>query len=418
MKGGCVAEMTVAVSPEEFDAAIGKVYAKNRSQMAIPGFRKGKAPRSIVEKLYGASVFHNDALEMLLPDVAICAEEKSGLRFIDTPRLKAINTKDSDGGADFTLSVSYFPEVALGQYKGLTAPMPEVEIPSSMVDAEVETIRVRNARIEKTDCPVKDGDIVLVDIEGLIDGEPFEGSHADNFELTVGSGRLIPGFEEKLLGMATGQERVIDLVFPEDYKEELAGKPVVFKVRLREAKEKILPDLDDEFAKDVSEFDTLDEYRDAIKDRLQKAQQEEAEAAFVNALLDQVMDSTDVELPGVLVEEQMDGAVNNILRQVSAHGMNLDDYLNATNLTPEQLRENTRADSERQTKAILVLGKIAELECIEVSEEDIEDEYAKTAGIHGMEIEKLKESLSKERVSLEIQLRRATKIVLDSAQTQ
>ena len=414
-KAGCTVEMVVEVGPEEFDAVIGKAFLKNRSKIAVPGFRKGKAPRKIVEKIYGDSIFHNDAFEMLLPDVFKYAEEESGLRLLGRPMLSDLDIKEGNAGVDITLTASYYPEVKIGEYRGLSAVMPDVVVNDKEIDAEVEVIRARNARIEKADRPAANGDIAVIDFEGIVDGEPFEGGKGENFELTLGSGRLIPGFEELVEGMAAGDEKDIDLVFPDDYKEPFAGKPVVFKVKVNDVKEKILPDLDDEFAKDVSEFDTLDEYRASLGNKLQEARRAEADAVFENALLEQIIGAMDAELPMQMLEEQMDDAANSIIHQIKAFGMDPGEYMKMMNLTPEQMRENTRPESERQVKMRLALEKIAKLEGIEASEEEIKSEYNRAALNMGADVGELMKSVPEDKVSLQIKLRHATKLVIDSA---
>ena len=407
-------QIIVEVSPEEFESAVGKAFIKNRKSISVPGFRKGKAPRKIVERMYGDSVFHPDALDILMPEVAEFTTKETDIKAVGYPQVTDVDIKEDKSGVEITMVQAVYPEVTLGDYKGLAAVKPSVDIPDSAIDAEVAGVQMRNARIEKADRPAINGDVVVIDFDGYVDGEQFDGGKSEGYELELGSNAFIPGFEDKLLGMSAGEERDIDLVFPEQYAENLAGKPVVFKVKLHEIKEKQLPELDDEFAKDVSEFDTLKEYKADIKDRLSNARQAEVDAAFENALLDKVVENMDVEVPDVMVEEQMDMSMNNFANQVSQMGMDPANYLKMMNVTPEMFRENMRVSSEKQVKVMLALEKIAELEGIEVSDEDIEKEYAEASERFGMEVEKIKESVPQDRVVSDIKTRMAVKIVTDS----
>ena len=409
------ADIIVEVNAEMFEAAIAKSFIKNRNSVAVPGFRKGKAPRKIIERMYGASIFHPDALDFLAPDVIDFVKAESELKIVGFPRISDVDIKENNSGVDLTVTVSVYPEVKLAEYKGLSAVKIDAAIPESAIDAEIAGVRLRNARIEKVDRPAISGDITVIDFEGFIDGVPFDGGKGENYELELGSGSFIPGFEDKVAGMTVGEERDIDLVFPEQYAENLAGKPVVFKVKLNELKEKQLPELDDEFAKDVSEFDTLEEYKADIRGRLQKEKTEESDTAFENALIIKITESMEAAIPEDMIEEQMDIAANNFARQVSAYGMEPAKYLQMMNMTPELFRENLRINSEKQVKATLALEKIAELEGIELSEEDIENEYKELSERFGIEPDKLKEQVDKEKVTQELKTRRAAKIVTDHA---
>lgn len=410
-----LAEIVIAVGPEEFETALGNAYIKNRSRISVPGFRKGKAPRKTIERMYGSSVFHTDALDALIPEVMEYFKTNVDYKIYGKPQVTDADIKDDSSGVDFTITVSLYPDVTIGEYKGLSADKPDVEIPESDVDHEVDEIRRRNARIEKVDRSASDGDIVVIDFNGFIDGEAFDGGAEKDFELTLGSNSLIPGFEEGIIGMTAGEERDLKLVFPDDYKESLAGMPVVFKVLLSEVKERILPELDDEFAMDVSEFDTIEEYKSDIRERLLKAKQSDADDAFEGALMDEISDTLEADIPDEMIEAQMDIAVNSFARQISAYGMDPVEYMKMMNVTPGEFREQTRANSERRVKTMLALEKIADLEGIEANEEDIEQEYIKAAGNMNMEIDKIKESVPIEKVAEDIRLRLASKLVVDSA---
>ena len=410
-----MADIFVEVGAEELEKALMNAYFKSRGKIAVPGFRKGKAPRKTIERMYGSSVFHSDALDLLAPQAIDLIAAETDLRIVGFPRVTDVDFKDENAGLDITVSVAVYPEVTVGEYKGLSAVKTQPEAADSEIDSEIAGMRLRNARIEKAERPAVNGDIAVIDFEGFLEGEPFEGGKDENYELELGSNSFIHGFEEKLQGMSAGEEREIDLVFPDNYAEHLAGKPVVFKVKLNEVKEKILPDLDDEFAKDVSEFDTLDEYKADIRARLVAARQEEADVAFENALMDKLIEPLDFDIPDVMVEEQMEIAMNNFAAQVSAHGMDPSTYLRIMNISPEDFRENSRVTSERQVRIMLALEKIAELEGIEVSGEDIEKEYESGAEQYKMEIDKLKESVSEEVITRDVKIRRAAQLVTDSA---
>ena len=410
-----IVQLIVEVSGEEFDSAINDAFKKNKNSISVPGFRKGKAPRKIIERMYGATVFHSDALDIIMPAVLSFVASESERRLIGYPDVSDFDVKEGGGGVDITINLAEYPEVKLGEYKGLSAVKAPVEVPDSTIDSEIAGIRLRNARFEIADRPAINGDVAVIDYEGFVDGETFEGGSNDNYELELGSNSFIPGFEEKLQGMKVDEERDIDLVFPDNYTEELAGKAVIFKVRLKELREKILPDLDDEFAKDVSEFDTMEEYREDIRKKFLNARQEDADAQFENALMGKVIEAMEAEIPDVMVEEQLENAMNNFAQQISTYGIDPASYLQMTNTTPEDFRESMRASSENQVKMMLALEKIAELEGIAVSEEEIENEYKEAAERYGVEVEKLKESLGEEAITRDIKFRRAAKIVTDSA---
>ena len=408
------AVVTIEINSDEFESAIIKAFNKNRNRISVPGFRKGKVPWTMVKKLYGAATFHAEALELIYPEALKFVVAETGQDLVGHPELTDVDMKD-DGSVDVTINVIFYPDVKLGGYKGLSVAKNVVEVPEDEIDAEVEGMRERNARIEKADRPAAKGDIAIIDYQGFVDGEPFMGGQSDNFEIAIGSGKLIPGFEDSLIGMEVGEERDINLTFPDDYHEHLAGAPVLFKVKLNELREKILPELDDEFAVDVSEFDTLDEYRADIGKRLGKAKQDAADEAYENDLIDMVVGSMEAEVPEFMIAEQNEIAFSRVKRQISAYGMDPDEYFKTSGITPEEFKDSTRADSEHQVRIWLALEKIAELEGIEASPEDIENEYVKIAASAGIDIEKLKETVSQEKMTEELKLRYAKKFLVDNA---
>jgi len=410
-----IVEFIVEVNSEEFGAAMGTAVRKIKGKVSVPGFRKGKAPRAMIERMYGASIFHNDALDILLPDVFTFLVEQPNVKMIDVPKVTDIDIKEGDGGADITLEAPFWPEVAVGEYKGISAPKRIVEVSDIEIEQEIESIRLRNARYETVGRPAASGDITVIDYMGFIDGEKFEGGAANGHELELGSGAFIPGFEEKLEGMSAGDSRDIDLVFPENYAEQLAGKPVVFKVNMVEVRERQLPELDDEFAKDVSEFDTFGEFRADIKSKQEARRQTAADDAFEDALMDKIVDNIEIDLPDFMIEQQMDIQMRNFARQVQSYGMEPASYLKMMNTTPDVFRERMRGQSEKQVKIMLALQKIAELEGVEVSEEEIDSEYAGIVAQTGRDLEEIKKSADEDRITTDIKMRKAARVIIDSA---
>ena len=408
-------ELVIEVEPAELEAAVNKAFHKNKNRIAVPGFRKGKAPRKIIEKMYGPEIFLSDALDDILPDVLRFGVKETELEIVGYPKVSDVDLKDDKTSVVFTLIASLYPEVKIGKYKGLSAPKPPVEVRDSEIDSEIESVRKRNARIEKADRPAENGDITIINFEGFVDGVAFEGGKGENYELELGSGQFIPGFEDKMIGMEVGQEKDLDLVFPEKYKEDLAGKPVVFKVRLNEVKEKILPDLDDEFAKDVSEFDTLDEYKTDIKEKLLKTRQDDVDETFENILIELISESLEADIPEAMIEEQLENSINTLTRQISAYGMQPAQYMQMMGVTPDEFKEKMRGNSVKQVRATLALQKIAELEKIEISDTEIDEEYNEAAKRYGMELEKFKETIRPIDIIRDLKLRKAAKFLVENA---
>ena len=408
-------ELTVEVEPEELEAEVNKAFLKNRKRIGVPGFRKGKAPRKVIERMYGAEIFLSDALETIMPDVLRFVMEDKELDIVGYPKVSDVDVKENNTVAEVVLIAALYPEVSIGKYKGLSAPKPTVEVPEGEIEKEIESVRARNARIEKVDRLAENGDVTIIDFEGFVDNVAFEGGKGENYELTLGSGQFIPGFEDKVIGMAVGEERDLDLVFPENYKADLAGKPVIFKVKLNELKEKILPELDDEFAKDVSEFDTLDEYKADIKGKILEERQKDVDETFENILMEQLADSLEADVPEAMIEEQHENAMNTLSRQISAYGMQPAQYMQMLGLTPDEFKEKTRESSEKQVRAALALQKVAELEGIEISDDEVEEEYKTAAGRYNMEADKFKENVPREDIIRDLKIRNAAKIVVDNA---
>ena len=408
-------EVLVEVSREEYDLAAGKIFMKVRKSMPVPGFRNGKAPRRVVERIYGATVFLSDALELLYPDILKTISDEDDYKIVDQPVIADVDFKEEGGGLSVTVAFTAYPEVELGEYKGISATKVSSEVPESEIDAEIAEIRLRNARFEGVDRPAEDGDTAVIDFEGFLDGEPFDGGKGDGFELELGSGLFIPGFEEKVVGMTAGETRDIDLVFPDEYEPGLAGKAVVFKVSLIEVREKQMPDLDDEFAKDVSEFDTLSEYKADIRAKLEEERRKEADEAFEGALMDKIIDNMDADVPEMMIEKRMDAAMKSFAQRVAALDMDPMQYLQMMGTTPEAFRESSRSSSIRQARIALALDKIAELEGIEISDEEIEGEYAAAAERLGKEAGELRDNVDRDDLAHDLKLRAALKLVMDNA---
>jgi trigger factor len=408
------AELTVLVTPEEFDKALNESYRKNKGSISVPGFRKGKAPRKLIENMYGASVFYDDALDIILPSVCGHGVEESALRTVGYPQIQDVSFGD-DKSVTVKYSVELYPEVTVGEYKGIGAVRPDAVVEESAVDSEIASVRLRNARIQTTERPAINGDTVTLDFEGFVDGVAFEGGKGENYELELGSNTFIPGFEAKLQGMTTGEERDLDLVFPEDYKADLAGKPVVFKVKVREIKEKILPELDDEFAKDVSEFDTLGEYRNSIRENLTKAKQAESDKAFEDAVLTKLADTVENDVPEAMIRDFLDNQVGNMRQQLASYGMQLEQYLNMMGTTEEGFRETMRPNAVRQIKTTLALEKIAELEKFAPSDEEVEKYFADMAERYGVDAETVRQSVPKDTAERELGIQAASKLVVENA---
>ena len=408
------AELAVVVTPEEFDKALEESYKKNRANISVPGFRKGKAPRKLIENMYGANVFYDDALDMILPTLCSHGVSESDLRVVGYPQIL-----DIDFGEDKSVTVKYsvelYPEVTVGEYKGIKAEKPEAVIEESAVDSELASVQLRNARIQTAERPAINGDTVTIDFEGFIDGVAFEGGKGENYELELGSNTFIPGFEEKLNGMQTGEERDLDLVFPDEYKEDLAGKPVVFKVKLKEVKEKILPELDDEFAKDVSEYDTLEEYKNSIRENLKTAKEAEAQKAFEDAVLTALSDTVENEVPEAMITEFLDNQVQSMRQQLMSYGMQLEQYMNMMGTNEEGFRQSMRPNALRQVKTTLALEKIAELEKFEPSDEEVEKQYTDMAEQYQVELERVKQSVPKDTVVRDLGIQAASKFVIENA---
>ena len=410
------AKVVLEVEKDQFQAALDKAYRKVKNDIYIPGFRKGKAPRKIVEGMYGASVFYEDAINLIFPDIWAKATEEQELNVVGSPSIADLNVEDS-GNLVLTVETGLYPEVTLGQYKGIEAEKAPVEVTEEEIDAEVKKLADRNSTVETVDRPAELGDTTVIDFTGYIDGEPFEGGDGDNHSLKLGSGTFIPGFEEQLVGVSAGEEKDVNVTFPEDYgAEELAGKPAVFKVKVKEVKATNTPELDDEFAKDVSETaDTLADLRKELKEKKEKEKAEEADSAFKNAVMQTAIDNMTAVIPDGMVEEQLDNIMQQYAMSMQQSGFSLEQYAQMMGTTVQGIRESQRASALSQIKNTLLLEKVAEVEGIEITDEQVEEAYKQMAEQYEMEIEKVKEYVPAEEIVRDQKFQKAMEVITDSA---
>ena len=407
--------VNVEVEQEVFEAGIQKAYLKNRKYIAVPGFRKGKAPRKMIENLYGAQVFHSDAVEEIFPDVFQTAVLDQGWKTVGQPSVTDMNVRE-DKTLELTIETELYPEVELGQYKGVEAPKVAVAVTDEQVEAELDRKANEVARVVTVDRPAKDGDTVVIDYKGLKDGVAFDGGTAEGYELRLGSHTFIPGFEEQLIGAAKGDEKDLDITFPEDYHaKELAGAPVVFQVKVHEVKETQVPAKDDELAKDVSEFDTLDELRADLRKNLEKQQQEAADRAFESALLEKVAEAAKLELPAAMVEDEVNTELQNFDYQLRSQGMSLEQYSKMLGGDLSGFKNSIRPSAEKQVRLRVVLNAIAEAEKLEATEEDLNAEYQKLAEQYGMDVEKIKAAVPAEDIATDLKVRKARDLIVAEA---
>ena len=409
------AKVVVEIDKAEFEQALNKAYAKCRKDIMLPGFRKGKAPRKMVESMYGATVFYEDAVNEIFPDIYTKAIVEQELKAVGSPSVSNMDTPD-EGGVVLTIETELYPEVTLGQYKGLEVPKHEVKVEESEVDAEVNRMAERNARIETVDRAAANGDTVVIDFEGFVDDKPFQGGKAEDYSLTLGSGSFIPGFEDALVGAVAGEERDVNVTFPEDYSaKELAGKPAVFKCEVHEVKESIKPELDDEFAKDVSEFDTLDALKDDIRTRFTKSRTEQNDRAFESAAVQMAAANMTCSIPACMIDEQVDHQIEQFAYQLQSQGMKMEDYVKMVGGDLSSLRASMRPMAEQTVRSDILLSEIAHAENLEVTDEEVEEELKKLAEQYQMELDKVKAAVDTAAVKSDLMGRKAAKLITDSA---
>ena len=408
--------LTVEVSAEDFESAVVKAYQKMRKDIRIPGFRPGKAPRKVVEGMYGAEVFYDEAVNIALPDAYGAAVDAEKLNVVGYPEVELVEAPKAGSGFVFKATVPVYPEVKLGQYKGLKAPKAEVKVGAADVNARLAELADRNTRLVSTDKAVENGDIAVIDYEGFDNGVAFQGGKGENHSLEIGSGTFVPGFEEQLIGMKAGEEKDIDITFPEDYHKDLAGKKVVFHVKVNEVKVKDVPALDDEFAKDVSEFDTLKEFKADLKKKITAEREEAANRAFEDRLMTQVGEGIEADVPEAMVEAQVDRFLENFKQQLASQGIPYDQYLQMTGTEESKLKDDAREPAEKQVRLDLAVAAIIEAEKLEASAEEIEEEYKKFSERYGMDVDTVKKYLPEDQIKAQILNEKAIAVVRDSAE--
>ena len=405
--------LTIETSAEEFEAAVNKAYLKMRGKINVPGFRVGKAPRKIIEKMYGAEVFYEEAVNILLPDAYEDAVKEKELNVVGYPEVELEScTKD---GVVFKCTVAVYPEVKLGQYKGLEAPKAEVKVTAADVTARLKEMADRNSRLVSVERAVKKGDTADIDFEGFDNGVPFDGGKGENFDLEIGSGSFVPGFEDQLIGMKAGEEKDIDITFPENYTPELAGKPVVFHVKVNEVKVKEVPAMDDEFAKDVSEFDTLKDLKADIKKKLTTERTEAAQRAFEDVLMAKVAESIEAEIPTEMVELQAAQMTEGFKQQLASQGIPFDQYLKMTNTTEDDFKKQAHDPALQQVRMDLAVAALVKAENLEATAQEIEDELKTVADKYGMDLDTIKKYLPEADVREQVLRSKAIKAVADAA---
>ena len=417
-----MAKLTIEVSAAEFEKALEDAFLKNKNKISVPGFRKGKVPRQMVEKMYGPEIFYEDAANALIPDAYSKALDECEEDIVSSPEIDVTQIEKGKSFI-FTATVALKPEVKLGKYKGVKVETTEVTVTDEEVDAKIEKERENNARtIEVTDRPVKDGDMTVLDFEGFVDGVAFDGGKGENYPLTIGSGAFIPGFEEQLVGAEIGKEVEVNVTFPEDYQaEELKGKAAVFKCTIKEIKEKELPALDDEFASEVSEFDTLEEYRKDVKETLTIEKEKAAREAKEAAVIDAIIADSDMDIPEAMVTTQQKQMIDEFAQRIQMQGLTMEQYLQFTGASLDKMMEQVRPQAETRIKSRLVLEAVAAKEGIEATEEDYEEEIKTMAEVYQMEPDKIKEMLPEKSVKgikEDIAVKKAAEFVVNNAKAK
>ncbi len=412
-----VVSFEFTVSADEFEKGVEKAYRKNVGKINIQGFRKGKAPRKIIERYYGAEIFYEDAVNIVLPDAYDNAVKENNIFPVDQPEIDIKGEIEKGKDITFTAKVTVKPEFELGEYKGVKAQKVTSRVLKKDIEAELEKKREMNSRmVPVEDRPVEKDDVANIDFEGFCNGVPFDGGKGEGFDLTIGSGQFIPGFEEQLIGKNIGDEVDVNVTFPEEYHaEELKGKPALFKVKINSIKVKELPELDDEFAKDVSEFDTLEDLKKDIKENLSKAGKENAAHKTEENVINAVCDATEIDIPDAMINSQIDKMLRDFDMNMRYQGLNLEQYLKYTGMTVDKMREQFKDDAAKNVKTSLVLEKICEAEGIDASEDEINKEYESMAESNGMKIDDIKKYVSEDDVKETIKARNTIKFLVDNA---
>jgi len=415
-KENSVIELVIEVSAAEFEAAINKVYNKQKKNISVPGFRKGKVPRKMVEAMYGAEVFYEDAVEEAYPAAYAAALEQEGVEPVAYPKLEIMEIGKE--GFTFKAEVTVKPEVKVSKYMGLTAAKAAVKVTEKDIDGEMKPFIDRAARLVSVTRKAKKGDTAVIDFEGFKDGVPFEGGKGEMFSLELGSGSFVPGFEEQVIGMKADQEKDIDITFPEDYTPDLAGAAVVFKVKVHEVKERQLPELDDEFAKDVSEFETLAELRKDLGDKLTERLEAQAQRDFEEAVLAQLVANMECQVPDAMVDFRADKMVEDYARNIESQGIKFEDYLGMVGMKVEDMRNQAKESAVMQIQGELALEAVAAAEGLEVTDEEISAEIESVAAEYKMDADRVRELVPMDQLKSDLALRKARKLVIDNAKAK
>lgn len=413
-KNGNQATVVVEIDKELMESGVNKAYMKARKSIMIPGFRKGKAPRKMIESMYGAHVFYEDGLEEIFPQIYDFAIASQDFKAIGRPTLKDMQIGD-DNIVTLTLTTEVYPEVTLGQYKGLEVEKAEAEVSDAQVQAELDRMAENVASTETVERPAQMGDTVNIDFEGFDNGVPFDGGKGENHDLKLGSGSFVPGFEDQLVGMSAGEEKDIDITFPKDYHKDLAGKAVVFHVKVNKVTVTIVPEQDDEFAKDVSSFETLEELKADIRAKAIEEQEKQIQSAFETAAVEKAAENTTVDMPEALVERELDSQMDRFAYQLQMSGYSMEQYAKMMGGDVNTMRKAFRPTAEKQAKISVTLEKIVEVEGITVSDEEIAAEIDSLAAQYQMEASKVQELVPADELTESLKTRKATKIIVDSA---
>lgn len=414
-----MAKLTIEVTAEEFNEAINKAYQKSKGKISLPGFRKGKAPRAMIEKMYGAGIFYEDAANIIIPDAYEAAAKESELEIVAQPEIDVVQIEKGKPFI-FTATVAVKPEVTLGEYKGIEIEKKEVEVTDEELNAEIDRVRESNSRmITIDDRATQDGDTVIIDFDGYVDGEQFDGGYAEDYSLVLGSGTFIEGFEDQLIGKNIGDDVEVNVTFPEQYQaEELQGKPAVFKVKVKEIKMKELPELDDDFAQDVSDFDTLEEYKEDTKKKLLSSKEESAKREKEEAVIDKIIEGATMDVPKQMVDAQTRQMTQEFAQRLQSQGLSLEQYMQFTGMNPQKMMEELEPQALKRIQSRLVLEAVVAAENIVASDEDVEKELENMAGMYQMEIDKLKELVGEEekkQIASDIAVQKAAEFVVEAA---
>ncbi len=414
-----MAKLTIEVEAEKFEKALNDAYKKSRNKIAMPGFRKGKAPRSVIEKMYGTGVFYEDAANILIPEAYEEAAKESGLEIVAQPEIDVPQIEKGKAFI-FTATVAVKPEVTLGEYKGIEVEKKTVEVTEEEITAEIDRVRENNSRmITIDDRATQDGDTVVIDFDGYVDGEQFEGGKAEDYSLVLGSHSFIDNFEEQLVGKNIGDEVEVNVTFPEQYQaEELQGKPALFKVKVKEIKFKELPEADDEFAQDVSDFETFAEYKEDLEKKLRESKEAALKREKEEAVIGKIIENAQMDIPEPMVNAQTNQMTQEFAQRIQSQGLSLEQYMQFAGLTPQKMADELKPQALKRIQSRLVLEAVVAAENIEASEEDLQKEIENMAAMYQMEADKLKELIGEEekkQISLDIAVQKAVDLVVDAA---